>query len=890
MVTSLAVVFAGFSAVLAVPAAVADAPYVWWEGEESVESNFPETSYFRRLNPDEADKLSGRDWLAADGQRSGPTLFAEYKVDVTENATHNFWVRKFWKHGPFKWRFDDQAWQECTRDCALADSVTLRLHLGANWVYLGPVKLIPGSHTFRFETLDAGAVGMDAFVLTTGMFVPRGKLKPGETSGRREPGWFAWEPPGDPLADDCPIDLRRLNEKEAGESGFVRRLGDGFALGDGTPVRFVEKGTCDPFMHRSLVDHRARRLAKYGVNMARTGFALHYPRWAKGDKGDAAEMAKFDNILDRIHYMIAAMKKQGIYTWMRLYWNTGQTEMFFDDEFQRHFLKYADYILNSPNPYTGLPMSKDPAVAVVAIQNENNLFFWTFNPQRIGERPRGLIEQRFGQWVTAKYGSIDKALEAWGPGNPPARWYKDAAEDHPGEGCLGLYGIGHLTGLDWAAPQRNPGRASDQLQFMVEAQKGSYERIVGAFRKDLGLKNLIACSNWKTADPKTLGVFEHYSYTPGDVICRNIYYDVEYGPKPERFHAVDLGDTYTAFSSLRPPELPSSFTIAHMGDMPYAVTENNWCRPNCYRVEWPFLVATYGSMLGMDSWSFNGEGESLWNTTMEVWDVNSPSVLGQLPAVSCIIRRGYVKEAPVAVSDTLSLTDLYAFKGCSIYGLKGQDALWVSKIGDKEAKEMTFSTKVDPLAFFVGRVKRTVTDGPAQLETVDLPRYIDRDKKVVTSLTGEVTWDFDKGVVIVDTPCAQGACGFLGAKGRIELGDTIIEDGNEYGSVLVVSLDGLPLKTSRKVLIQAGTEDRTFGFKTEELGNGRHRITDLGDYPLVVREIDATVTIKGVGPEGQVEILDGNGYRIGQLPRSEENGNGLRVRLPSDSLYTLITR
>jgi hypothetical protein len=858
------------------------ARYVWWEAEAARETNFPDTSYWEPQNKAETDKLSGGDWLTGDTTESGPVLFAAYEIEVPEATTYHLWVRKFWKHGPFRWRLGDGAWSECTRDCALADSVVIRDKVPVNWVYLAPVRLEAGRHRFRFETTSTGAIAMDCFLLTRDMFVPRGRLKPGETSGKSEPGWFAWEPPADPLRDECPIDLRYLNEKLAGQSGFVRRIEGGFALGDGSPVRFLEKGTINPHAHRAMVDLRARRLSKYGVNLARTGFALQYPLYAKG------EMEKFDAYLDRIHYLIHALKQQGIYTWIRLYWKTGQEAFFFDPEWREHFVEYSRKILCTPNPYTGLSIAEDPAVAMVAIQNENNLLFWTFTPANIEPDVKPLMEKRFGQWVAQKYGSIEKALEVWGPENSPLQRSGEAAKDRPADGRLGFYSIGFLTGAPWAANQRNPKRASDQLRFLVESQKGFYAGMVKTFREELGVNNLIACSNWKTADPKTLGVFEHYSYTPGDVICKNIYYDVHYNPRSEHFYAVEVGDTFTPYSSLKPPELPEPFTIAHMGDMPYVVTENNWCRPNPYRAEWPFLFAAYGSMLGADGWSFNGEGDGLWNTTMEVWDVNSPSVLGQLPAAALIYRRGDVREVPVAVTDTLSLDDLYAFKGCSLYGLKGQDALWVSKIGDKEAKAEVYPTRVDPLAFFVGRVKRVITENVSKLETVDLDRYIDREAGEVRSLTGEVTWRFADGVAVIDTPRAQGACGFLKHAGPIELGDIAIESGNEYGSILVVSLDGEPLATSRRILIQAGTQDRTYAYRTEAVKDGNVRIVDTGTYPLMVQRIDAAVTLKG--PVREAEALDGNGDPTGDSIPPEATNKGSRIRLPSDRLYTLARR
>jgi hypothetical protein len=259
-----------------------------------------------------------------------------------------------------------------------------------------------------------------------------------------------------------------------------------------------------------------------------------------------------------------------------------------------------------------------------------------------------------------------------------------------------------------------------------------------------------------------------------------------------------------------------------------------------------------------------------------------------LPAAALIYRRGDVREAPVAVTDTLALDDLYRFEGASIYGLKGTDALWVSKIGDREAKAEVYPSRVDPLAFFVGRVKRVITQSESKLETVDLERYIDREAGVVRSLTGEVTWDFGKGFATIDTPRAQGACGFLRSAGRMELGDIIIDSGNAYGSILVVSLDGEPLASSRRILIQAGTEDRTHGYRTEPAGEGKQRIVDLGNYPLIVRHVDADVTLKS--KVRTAEVLDGNGSPTGQAASLETTDEGTRISLPSQGLYTLVVR
>jgi hypothetical protein len=48
----------------------------------------------------------------------------------------------------------------------------------------------------------------------------------------------------------------------------------------------------------------------------------------------------------------------------------------------------------------------------------------------------------------------------------------------------------------------------------------------------------------------------------------------------------------------------------------------------------------------------------------------------------------------------------------------------------------------------------------------------------------------------------------------VALTDVTLTCGNEYASVLVVSLDGRPLATARSVLVQAGTTARPTGWKT----------------------------------------------------------------------------
>ena len=869
------------------------ADYVWWEGEayKSTNSTDPLANVPGNSRPDQRAKLSGGKWMTPHNPKGGGACTVTYEVDVPADKAYDFYVRKFWKHGPFKWRFDDQPWAECGRSIALLDSTFLQKHWGANWVALGEVTLTAGAHTFHVEMIENKGC-FDCWLLIDAPFSPRGKLKPGEKTGKAHRGFFAWEPDADPLDDDCPIDMSHLNGPIR---GFVRRKDNGFVDGAGAPMRFwMVQGGGMLSMEKKMIDFWARRLAKYGVNLNRLQFSGLFKAYTSGD------MESFDRQMDALHYTVTALKKRGIYCYFgHLYWQThvnlnervagpgygsGKKPLellFFDPRFQAYFKKFVGAIMNKRNPYSGIPLSRDPAVAFVEIQNESSLFFWTFKPSNMVPQTLRLMEQAFGAWAREKYGSLNEALAAWGRDKAP----RGASSDNVNGGRLGLYDVGKLTSADWARTSRNEKRASAQLRFMVEAQKAFYADMIRDLKREVGLQNMIACSNWKTADPKTLGIFERYTYTPGDVICRNAYFGVSYKPRPKRFYAIDLGDTFLGRSALLPPAKPSPLTVGHVFDHPYMITENCWTRPNRFRAEWPWLIATYAQMMGVDGWNFFALQSSMWQTPMAVWELNSPCILGQFPAAALVFRKGYVEEAGYAVTDRLNYDELYAFKGPYLYELTGADDLWVSRIGGLEADADARAQQVEPMAFFVGKVNRIPTDEASELTTVDFTEYIDPKAKTVKSMTGELELDYGKGIATVNAPKVQGATGFLPRGGTIRLDDIEITCESEYCSILVVSLDDRPLRSSRKILIQAATEDLPYGFKTQPQGE-YERITDLGGYPLNVKLIKAAVTLRGRAR--RATVLDENGYRTDAAAEVVRAPGGLMVVLPEKSLYTLV--
>ncbi|RYG38712.1 hypothetical protein EON81_02820 [bacterium] len=305
-------VLAAFGSVTCAPAAPKPqaATYVWWEAENPKATDFPKTNSFDPANEKEAAVLSGGKWIGASDQRDH-ALFLEYDIEVPATANYGFYARKFWKHGPYRWRFDGGPWTE-VREFALLDDAYMRKFLGANWTAAGMVQLTKGKHSVRIELLEnQGAANFDAFVLTSTYFDARGKLKPDEKVGVAPAGWFAFEPSADPFKPSA-LDLRSLNEKFAGENGFIQAKGEEFVHGkSGKAVRFWAMNTGHDILDLDDLSlaYYARSLAKQGVNLVR----LHGGPWGEDFRKVPPKNGQ------KIARFVEALKKEGIYTALSIY-------------------------------------------------------------------------------------------------------------------------------------------------------------------------------------------------------------------------------------------------------------------------------------------------------------------------------------------------------------------------------------------------------------------------------------------------------------------------------------------------------------------------------------------------------------------------------------------
>jgi hypothetical protein len=735
---------------------------------------------------------------------------------------------------------------------------------------------------------------------------------PGASPDAPAPDEFAhawdFQPDVDKFRPTRLLDLGYLNELAAGQHGFIRLSPDGnsFVRGDGQPIRFWCIGSDEFRKPAAELATHARFLAKLGVNMVR----LHAQIAPAGT--DAAGQKTWPDLtdvnsgeIDSIWRAVAAYKKQGIYVTISPYWASdksvekwgiegysGQTDLwgilFFNPRLQAGYKAWARQLFLGADPYSPTPLAKDPAVALIEIQNEDSLFFWTL--QSIKPPQQQLLAAMFAKWLITKYGSLDAAHANW-QGN-------HRTGDDPGHVAIVPIGEWNVPAGDGYAR-----RIDDEVHFLADTQRNFYAGMVSYYRDELGCQQLINACNWTTADLVRLNDLERYTYTAGDVVAVNKYFGgVHKGPN--NGWRIDPGDDYTNNPAvLHPRDLPTNLRL--VAGHPTIITESSWVSPMDDQCEGPLLMAAYQSLTGVAGFCWFATSVAQYNTDpfypwidsgqgrhpIGKWSCATPALMGQFPAAALIYRLGYLETGQPVIRERRTLDDLYSRKA----PLLAEDGSFDPNrfAGDRAAQSAPL--KVDPMAFLVGPVQVEYGSAAAS-EVRDISSFVDSAHKIVRSETGQIVMHYGEGYCTIDAPKAQAACGFLSKAGPIDLGAVRIDCGNSFASVAVVALDDQPLDQSGKLLVQFGTRVRPTGWREQAVSftgsdgktqyNG-FQILDTGHAPLRVVDTRVTLTIRNTKIH-RATLLDTGFYPQKFLPVTPAP-LGCSVTLPDATMYMLLT-
>lgn len=278
----------------------------------------------------------------------------------------------------------------------------------------------------------------------------------------------------------------------AGSQGRVIVNQQGHLAFDGSPDRprrflsaalTLNSVTSVPPDHGKL-DLYARQLRLHGYSLVR----LHFVDASL--MGGRKKDFDFDpEQLDQLYYLLAAFKREGIYWLMDglTSWNGAYGDVFpnrwvkkhnvklgvyHDAEQQTHWKRLVESLLARKNPYTGISIIDDPALAGIILVNEGGLAFLT------RDGIPDVLRPAFVEWLKKKYGSTKELVADW-------------------KGELGVgESLEQKTIRFPDSNRRSSRRLADTQQFFLDLERTTADWMTQHLRH-IGYKGLVtAYDNW----------------------------------------------------------------------------------------------------------------------------------------------------------------------------------------------------------------------------------------------------------------------------------------------------------------------------------------------------------------------------------------------------------
>jgi len=196
-------------------------------------------------------------------------------------------------------------------------------------------------------------------------------------------------------------------------------------------------------------------------------------------------------------------------------------------------------------------------------------------------------------------------------------------------------------------------------------------------------------------------------------------------------------------------------------------------------------------------------------------------------------------------------------------------------------------------AALVGKVGYRFVEKNRPPVTKDISSYWDAKNLVAHSMTGELTWDANKGYVRINTPRTQAVIGFLSAEPH-SLSTSTITSSTRFGAVWVTAMDGdASIQKARHLLITAVGPARNTGMEYEtttelsRLGAPLQHLRAEGGAPALLEAVIGDIQVRCDHPEAfKCWSLDAVGKRQGEVHlQTKENTVQLRLSQEYQTVY-----
>jgi hypothetical protein len=592
-------------------------------------------------------------------------------------------------------------------------------------------------------------------------------------------------------SDSSPVDLSFLNaaEKPAGKHGFLQAKGESLVFGDGTQLRFWGTNlTAYALFETSKADakRQAHRLSELGFNLVRLHH--HDSAWVNpnvfGDSAAPNTVNLSEETLEKLDWWIKCLKDEGIYVWLDM--NVGRR------------LKAGDGVQD----FDELRQGKDTA-GVNGYNYVNDGIRQAmkhFDEQYLNHQNRftGLRYKDDPAIVTVLVSNENDITHHFGNALLPDKGLpkQSAIYLREAERFADKYSL--PKDRIWRAWEDGPSKI-----FLNDLEERFNADMI-SFLHTLGVKvPIVTTSTWGSNPLSSLPAL-----TTGDVIDAH-----SYGGPGEL-------DTNPMFG----PTLVHWLAAAHVLGKPLTVTEwgvDDHGSLASDRQDIPLYIAGSAAMQGWSAvmfYAYSQESLSAGTGTPSIYHAyNDPALLSSFPAAALLFRQQHVAESTtryVFAPDKALLFDRSISAATSI----------ALRTASERGKLQMAMPRVPELPW----LKESVIPPDAQVFTDPQKSLIPTNASEIVSDTHELIRNWDLGTFAINTPRTQSAMGWIGGK-PIALADISMDVTTRNGVIAVQSLDGIPIRQSRDIMISIGARSvpagsRSLPFYSEPM-NGKLLIT-----------------------------------------------------------------
>lgn len=666
----------------------------------------------------------------------------------------------------------------------------------------------------------------------------------------------------------------------AGKHGRVVARPDGtfaFEKSPETPRRFYGVNFCFSahYLEHDQADQLADRLARFGYNTVRVH---HYESLLI--RGGAESVTLHPERLDQLDYLLAALKKRGLYITTDLYvsrpvmareiWDgaEGRVEMndfkvavMVNEKALANWKAFARNLLTHRNPYTGLTYAEDPALAWLCMINEGNVgnFLGSIKSPQL----KADCQRKWNEFLLKRYGNAAALREAWGtePGGDPAT------------------GSVPLVGIPWN--QNDTPAVRDAAAFCTALDLAAVQRMKAFLRDELHCHALVTNQNAWTNPLANQAARAEYDY-----VDDHFYVDhPHFLEQPWRLPSSCPNSSPIAAGA--PGGCSNCFT--RLFDRPFTISEYNYSGPGRFRGVGGILTGCLGALQDCGAlwrFAFSHSRDNLFKASNAGYFDIATDPLNQLAerAALCLYLRGDMRPAPHKVAIALNPRDLLTQKtssrkiapswtllahvtqvGTSLAGDHPIDADLVLPVGKFPINTSGQVLPQDPYADDAGAQILDAMRARGWLKR----NLTDLEAKRFQSETQELLIDASRDVMVLNTPRTAGGYGPEGETLRTAAATVTLD--KSFATVWVSSLDAQPIRDSKRLLLCHLTDLQNTGAMFGE--KARRTLYAWGKLPHLVQAGEATVRLRLARPhEAVVYAITPSGKRLETVPTTVDNG------------------